>query len=306
MKKLWIIAVFTVLVSAHAFSQGAMAVHDPAWETSFLAQMLNSFNQYHQMIQHYQATIQQIQQDYERFQFAIKQAQSWNFQNVEWEGGIDPTNSLVKMGNQVNSLLGSLGRAKEAVAGQNITIDGNSYSLLDLLDATDADGNRRSFFSAAKDSYGEAAGAFKRSADAWKKGLSPAERSYIYSRYGLDAADYFIVQRTGSVVNDRLAKVVAETDTNIREVKEKKLSDEQLAYLQKIMDGNDLNPTQVAQLQASISSLSVSQLQDLSGVLKDYIAYQTWKDRKEAAEKQAKEAAETSWKFEHNGSDNFD
>ena len=304
MKKLVMSVVLAALVSAATYSQAA--VHDPAWDTSFLAQMLNSFNQYHQMIQHYRATIQQIQQDYERYQFAIKQAKNWNFRNVEWEHGIDPTNELRQMGTQVNSLLGALGRAKEAVAGQNITIDGNSYSLLDLLDATDTDGNRRNFFSAAKDTFGEASGAFKRSAEGWKKGLTPAERSYIYSQYGLDAADYFIVQRTGSVVNDKLAKVVADTDTNLREVKEKKLSDEQLAYLQKIMDGNDLNPTQIAQLQAAISSLSVSQLQDLSGVLKDYIAYQTWKDRQEAAKTQAKEAAETSWKFEHEGSDNFD
>ena len=304
MKKLVMSVALAALVSTAAFTQ--WTVHDPAWDTSFLAQMLNSFNQYHQMIEHYRATIQQIQQDYERYQFAIKQAQNWKFQSVEWENGIDPTNELRRMGTQVNSLLGALGRAKEAVAGQNITIDGNSYSLLDLLDATDTDGNRRNFFSAAKDTFGEASGAFKRSAEGWKKGLTPAERSYIYSQYGLDAADYFIVQRTGSVVNDKLAKVVADTDTNLREVKEKKLSDEQLAYLQKIMDGNDLNPTQIAQLQAAISSLSVSQLQDLSGVLKDYIAYQTWKDRQEAAKTQAKEAAETSWKFEHEGSDNFD
>ena len=304
MKKLVMSVALAALVSTAAFTQ--WTVHDPAWDTSFLAQMLNSISQYHQMIEHYRATIQQIQQDYERYQFAIKQAQNWNFRNVEWENGIDPTNELRQMGTQVNSLLGALGRAKEAVAGQNIIIDGNSYSLLDLLDATDSDGNRRNFFSAAKDSFGEASGAFKRSAEGWKKGLTPAERSYIYSQYGLDAADYFIVQRTGSVVNDRLAKVVADTDTNLREVKEKKLSDAQLAYLHKIMDGNDLNPTQIAQLQAAISSLSVSQLQDLSGVLKDYIAYQTWKDRQEAAKTQAKEAAETSWKFEHEGSDNFD
>ena len=250
MKKLVMSVVLAALVSAATYSQAA--VHDPAWDTSFLAQMLNSFNQYHQMIQHYRATIQQIQQDYERYQFAIKQAKNWNFRNVEWEHGIDPTNELRQMGTQVNSLLGALGRAKEAVAGQNITIDGNSYSLLDLLDATDTDGNRRNFFSAAKDTFGEASGAFKRSAEGWKKGLTPAERSYIYSQYGLDAADYFIVQRTGSVVNDKLAKVVADTDTNLREVKEKKLSDEQLAYLHKIMDGNDLNPTQIAQLQAAI------------------------------------------------------
>jgi len=304
MKKLWITVVLATVLSMQAFSQ--WTVHDPAWDTSFFAQILNSIHQYHQMVEHYRATIQQIQQDYERYQFAIKQAQNWNFRNVEWDNGIDPTNELQQMGTQVNSLLGALGRAKEAVAGQNISIDGNSYSLLDLLDATDTDGNRRSFFSAAKDSFGEASGAFKRSADAWKKGLTPAEQRYIYSKYGLDAADYFIVKKTGSVVNDRLAKVVADTDTNIREVKEKKLSDAQLAYLHKIMDGNDLNPAQIAQLQAAISSLSVSQLQDLSGVLKDYIAYQTWKDRQDAAEKQAKEAAETSWKFEHEGSDNFD
>lgn len=304
MKKVWIIAVFTALVLPHAFSQAA--VHDPAWDTSFIAQMLNSFSQYHQMIQHYQATIQQIQQDYERFQFAIKQAQTWKFNNIDWEGGIDPTNSLVQMGSQVNSLLGSLARAKEAVAGQNISIDGQSYSLMDLLDVADVDGNGKNFFSAAKDSYGEAKSAFRKSAEGWKQGLTPLERSYIYSRYGLDAADYFIVKKTKSVVNDRLTKVIAATDTNLREVQEKKLSDLQLAYMNKIMEGENLNPAQIGQLQAAIASLSVRQLQDMSGVLKDYIAYQTYKDRRTDAEKEAASAAETSRKFEHNGADNFD
>ena len=116
----------------------------------------------------------------------------------------------------------------------------------------------------------------------------------------------FIVKKTKSVVNDRLTKVIAATDTNLREVQEKKLSDLQLAYMNKIMEGENLNPAQIGQLQAAIASLSVRQLQDMSGVLKDYIAYQTYKDRRIDAEKEASAAAETSRKFEHNGADNFD
>lgn len=308
MKKLHrkIIAMSGMLLFAAFNLPAQWTVHDPAWESTFISEVMNSIMQYHQMIEQYLATIRQIEGDYERFQHALRQARNFKFRDVNWDGNFDPFDEMRQMTGQVNSLLNSVRRAKEALTNENITLNGNSYSLLDVVSVSDFSGNGRSAASFAKDAAGAAQSAFRSSAEAWEKGLAPAERQYIWSRFGISPANYRMLQGVGSMTSDRLSRVIADVDTSFREAQEKKLTDMQYSYLSKIMEGGDeLSPAETAQLQAAMQSLTIDQLRDLTTTVKDYVSFVSWKAQLAGAQSDAAENDAPSAKIRREAPDNF-
>ena len=268
-------------------AQGAMAVFDPTnWMTA-----IDSLYKTYDMINNQITT---IQQNYERMQHALEQAKSFDFQNVQWDGDLDIRNEIANATAQVNSQLNNIRAVRNGFNNHNMVVNGHRYSLSDLCGFGESNG----LGSYVNDVATEIARNKRKAAGALKHGVTQDEAAYIMAKYGLSPTNYYMVQDTKNLVQQKAAEIIgnAEMDiTEVREIHEKKVK--KVENIIKMLDHEgELTQKEIGQAQTYLMSETIQSLEDLKYQIGNAAAYQAYRDalqdQKEQAEKDSQASAD--------------
>jgi len=280
-----IILLFSVF-SSRLFCQAALTFDVSNWIAT-----LNLFYQGYDQIM---STLQLIDQNYQQFQQAIEEAKSWNFDEVEWDGDLDFRNELYSAGSQVNDLLTNVRQAKNALTTENITVNGSSFSLADIAGFGDDSKNIGSF---ADSVIAEQKSKLKEMSETLTKKMTPEEKAYIWSQYGISPENYYMLDPIKKETASKTAPVLAAAEINLKNVQENGIDEKQQAFMKKIMNlqGGALTEKEIQQMSAAIGSMTLDQLQNLTSLLADYVGYTAWNDmvKKNQEEAEKNSSAET-------------
>lgn len=237
MKK--IIFSFLVLVfTTTLYGQGVSIVHDP---TSHWRAVADRIEQMRKTVEHIELTIKTIENQYEQIK-AAKEA----LEGINWE----EMGNMFKVGEYTNPIeamqahLDMLSAIEGKIHSDFMSVNGNPYSIADLVGMNGADKDIKAFFKEGK-TYAKAN--YNKLHKALTQTLTEAERVFIVKKTGMLPEDYAMEKKLKSELGKRLSEVEAiASEGFMHEISEKfsKSTD----VLNKVL--NDENATPMQALQA--------------------------------------------------------
>lgn len=262
-------------------------------EVNSAAQLLWNIQQFYQMYDEYMAALQRIQQNYEMFQHSIEQARSWSWDDISWDGDFDFRNEIQQAGRQVNSLLTDIRKARDALTRENITVNGHNYSFADLADIH-GDKNITVF---ASDVVTKTTDTFRSMAETWEKGLTNQEQAYIYAKFGISPANYYMVKEGAQWVDDKFTDALAAVEGTAANIEKKSKVREQLAGMYKLIwehdNGEEMTEKMYTQVLSNLSLMNVQELMNMREAAEKYVSYNLWHQKHKEDEARRKEEGES-------------
>ncbi len=290
LKKKVLLCVMIFFKWINVFAVGPLLTIDPTVNTSVITQFVTSLTQLYEMYDHTMNQIEMIQQKYEQMQFYIDRAANWNWNEIEWDGNLDFRNEIAKATKQVDKQLTNIRKIKNSLTSNTVSWGGQSYSIASLAGIDiDGQGNLEDFVKEGAAYYDNG---FKKAAKTWAEGVPENEAQYIWSKYGLNPANYKMVRD----VERKLSETTGILIGYIEDSPEKKeIEEEQYKIIENIMNmlqQEGATPDQIASVNAMLQEQTIFSLRDIEKKIEQAIGYMAWYNQlvaqKEEAEKQSR------------------
>lgn len=225
------------------FAQG-MTVFDPTNWISGLDRLYATYDEI-------QNSIKRIQQNYEAMQHAIEQAQSLDWENIEWDGDFDFRDELRQAGTQINKRLTIMRKAEDCFTKKVIKFGKQSFSYADLMTEEGWKGMGAAFETSAENSY-------KNACDAWVGKLTDKQKATIIRKYGVTPANYYRVKAREAILQAEMTKIIGQAESELQNEELQKNQEQINAVMQKIMQGG--TQKQIAQYTALLQKLTLERM----------------------------------------------
>ena len=280
------ILILTFILFAKTKTFGQMAVIDPTVNASVITQFITSLTQLYEMYDHTMNQIEMIQQKYEQMQFYVDRAANWKWQDVEWDGDLDFRNEISQATRNIDRQLTNIRKIKNSLTTNTVSWGGQSYSIASLAGINiDGQGNLADFVKEGAAYYDNG---FKKAAKYWAEGVPDNEAQYIWSKYGLNPANYRMVRDVEAKVQEKAAYLIGLTEDSpeVKEVESErgKVLDEIMKMLQ---SDDEMTEGQIQSIMAMLQQQTVLELSDFKKTLNQAIGYMAWYNQLLAQEKEA-------------------
>ncbi len=273
---IFIITCFLCLSNIHAQLLGPI-VYDPKVDNSIITQFLTTVDELYQMYDQTMNQIEMIQQNYERLQFFIDQAATFNFEEIQWDGDLDFRNEIKNATRQVNKQLNNIRGVRDTLNAKTITIGNNSFSFKSLCGIKDNNnGNIVDLVKAGVDFY---ANGFAKAASVWAEGVPEKDAQMLWARYGLSPANYKMVKDVEDKLSEKIVYLIGSTEEDIKE--QQKADAEFYQTIENIMDmmGNQgATEPELLQINGMLQEQTIFALKSMQEDLKQGMSYLVWYD----------------------------
>ena len=281
-KRLFVLAF--VFLSSKIFSQNI--VNDPLVNGSVLTEAIAVITELYEMYDQTMNQIEMIQQKYEQMQFYVDRAANWKWQDVEWDGDLDFRNEISQATKNIDRQLTNIRKIKNSLTTNTVSWGGQSYSIASLAGINiNGQGNLIDFVKEGEAYYEDG---FKKAAKYWAEGVPDNEAQYIWSKYGLNPANYRMVRDVESKVQEKAAYLIGLTEesSELKEVEAErgKILDEIMKMLQ---SDDEMTEGQIQSIMAMLQQQTVLELSDFKKTLNQAIGYMAWYNQLLAQEKEA-------------------
>ena len=193
----------------------------------------------------------------------------------------------------MNSLLTDIRKARDALTRENITVNGHNYSFADLADIH-GDKNITVF---ASDVVTKTTDTFRSMAETWEKGLTNQEQAYIYAKFGISPANYYMVKEGAQWVDDKFTDALAAVEGTAANIEKKSKVREQLAGMYKLIwehdNGEGMTEKMYTQVLSNLSLMNVQELMNMREAAEKYVSYNLWHQKHKEDEARRKEEGES-------------
>ncbi|MCQ2596549.1 MAG: hypothetical protein MJ181_01765 [Treponema sp.] len=289
MKKKYLIFFFCLILNSTKFFAQAI-FHDPIVNASVITEFLASLDQLYQMYDHTMNQIEMIQQNYERLQFYIDRASSFNFEEIEWDGDLDFRNEIKNATSQMDKQLTNIRKIRDTLNAKTITFGNESFSFKSLCGIKDDhNGNLVDMIKAATNYYGDG---FKQVAENFAKGVPEGDAMMLWYRYGLTPANYFMVREVEKNIDKKIEYFIASTEEDLKAQQEgDKEFYETISNIIEMMGMEGATEPELLQVNGMLQEQTIFTLKAMQEDLKQGISYLVWQD---ILKKQTKESEQQS------------
>lgn len=280
MKKVRLLSILFIFMGISCFAQG-MTVFDP---TNWLSGLDRLYATYDEI----QNSLKRIQQNYERMQHAIQEAQSLDWENIEWDGDFDFRDELKQAGTQVNRRLNIIRKAEDCFQRKTIKFGKQSFSYADLMTEEGWRSMGTAFEKSAENSYNQAC-------DAWVGKLTEKQKAKIIRKYGITPRNYYRMRAREAVLQAEMTKIVGQAEQELQNEELTKNQEQMNAVIQKIMKGG--TQKEIAQYTALLQKLTIERMdlmkQQQQEALKQQTEIEMLSKGKNAEEQTKKDVADS-------------
>lgn len=307
MKKKISLIICVFFIFANIYSQGMLPVYDPAVNNSILTEFVTALTELYEMYDQTMNQIQMIEQNYERMQFYIDRAKTWDFNEVQWDGDLDFRNEIMDATSQINSQLTNIRQIRNSLTAKTVSFGGKSFSFASLCGINQGDnfGNVKDFVEEGFDYYQDG---FRNACLNFAEGVPDSEAQYIWSKYGLNPANYQMVREVENCLAEKASYLFGNADeelqqqnTNYRQWYSK------MEEIMKMLNADGATDGQLMQAQGLLlqqTCFTMKQMQDdLNRGMSYYAWYNRWKDQTEESKRQSQQ--EKLMKEEDNSLPNY-
>lgn len=285
MIKRMFIFILTSLLYFNVFAAGA-PVFDAVMNTNLITEMITSLTKLYEMYDQTMNQIEMIQQKYEQMQFYIDRAANWKWQEVQWDGDLDFRNEIAQATKNVDRQLTNIRKIRDSLTTNTVSWGGQSYSIASLAGIhIDGQGNLEDFVKEGSAYYDEG---FRKAAKYFEEGVPEREAQYIWSKYGLNPANYKMVRDVEKKVQEKAAYLIGLTEESpeVKEVESErgKILDEIMKMLQ---SDDEMTEGQIQSIMAMLQQQTVLELTDFKKTLNQAIGYFAWYNQLLAQEKES-------------------
>ena len=292
-KKICIVMYLFGVLFSKIYCQGVTPVVDATVNVSIITEWLSGLDRLYQMYDQTMNQIEMIQQNYERMQYYIDRAASFEWKDIQWDGDLDFRNEIRDATRQVDRQLTNVRKIRDTFKRKTVTIGNQTFSFASLCGIPDdKNGNIHDLIAAANDYYGEG---FAYAGRAWRnqEDITESEAATLWHRYGLTPENYFMVREVEKKLDEKLSYLIGQTEEDLSELNER--DQEFYGTITNIMamaEQENITEPQLAQINLMLEQQTIIALKDLEKQLRDGMSVLAWKTVYERQEKEAKEQSE--------------
>ncbi len=172
-------------------------VFDP---TNYFVAIDTLYSSYDQIMN----TVEMIKNQYEQLQHFIEQAQTWQFDDIQWDGDWDFRNELRSATTSINRQINNIRMIDYNLTKRKISLGGHSYTLADLVGVGEGD----NLVEALDNTYSWMRNDVMKTAIAGFEGrMTDEQKKAIMRKYGLSPANYIYLQEKKKAVGDLVATI---------------------------------------------------------------------------------------------------
>lgn len=212
-----------LLCTGKVFAQGAMATFDA---TNWMTAIEKLYATYDEV----QNSIKMIEQNYQKMQHMINEAQSLDWENIQWDGDFDFRNELKDADAQINKRLSYLRRAEDCFEKKTIKFGNSSFSYADLMTEEGWNGMGRAFADSSDNS-------FKNACDAWTAKLTDKQKRKILRQYNVTPSNYYRIKAKEALLKAQMTKVIGAAESELQNEAMRENDARINALMNKIMKG---------------------------------------------------------------------
>ena len=288
-KKIVVLMVLAIL-SMKVF---AIPVEDPLVNGTLITKLLFQIEQLYNMYDRTMQNIESIQQRYEQLQFYVDRAANWKWEDVEWDGDLDFRNEITQATRNVDRELTNIRKIRNTLSKPTMSWGQHSFSIASLAGIQiDGQGNLADFVKEGEEYYDDG---FKKAAKVWAEGMPEDEAAYLWAKYGLNPANYWMVRNVDKKLAEKTAYMLGlgeVTEESKQQEEERMKRIDNIMKMLKDSNSEDLTEGQIEQVIAMLQQQTIVSLSELQKSLEQAMSYQAWYNQlvlqKEEAERQSK------------------
>ena len=254
--------------------------------------LLAGIDRFYQGYDQLMNTITMIEQNYQQIEQAIKQAQSWSFEDLDFNDGnalvnIDIRDEIADATKQVDRQMNNIRKIRDTFEKENMTIGGLTFSMKDLAGLGDKD---KTMDKIIKEAIETEKNDFKEGFKKIALGVTEEEAQAIWAKYGLSPQNFMMVKAVDKKMQEVSANVFAGASETVQKMQFEEISGRTNPIVKKLLEDPDsVTEKDIQQAEVLLGKLHGELLVNLQNALNQYAAYTAWKDRYEQTKKEAEE-----------------
>lgn len=254
--------------------------------------LLAGIDRFYQGYDQLMNTITMIEQNYQQIEQAIKQAQSWSFEDLDFNDGnalvnIDIRDEIADATKQVDRQMNNIRKIRDTFEKENMTIGGLTFSMKDLAGLGDKD---KTMDKIIKEAIETEKNDFKEGFKKIALGVTEEEAQAIWAKYGLSPQNFIMVKAVDKKMQEVSANVFAGASETVQKMQFEEISGRTNPIVKKLLEDPDsVTEKDIQQAEVLLGKLHGELLVNLQNALNQYAAYTAWKDRYEQTKKEAEE-----------------
>lgn len=254
--------------------------------------LLAGIDRFYQGYDQLMNTITMIEQNYQQIEQAIKQAQSWSFEDLDFNDGnalvnIDIRDEIADATKQVDRQMNNIRKIRDTFEKENMTIGGLTFSMKDLAGLGDKD---KTMDKIIKEAIETEKNDFKEGFKKITLGVTEEEAQAIWAKYGLSPQNFIMVKAVDKKMQEVSANVFAGASETVQKMQFEEISGRTNPVVKKLLEDPDsVTEKDIQQAEVLLGKLHGELLVNLQNALNQYAAYTAWKDRYEQTKKEAEE-----------------
>lgn len=254
--------------------------------------LLAGIDRFYQGYDQLMNTITMIEQNYQQIEQAIKQAQSWSFEDLDFNDGnalvnIDIRDEIADATKQVDRQMNNIRKIRDTFEKENMTIGGLTFSMKDLAGLGDKD---KTMDKIIKEAIETEKNDFKEGFKKIALGVTEEEAQAIWAKYGLSPQNFMMVKAVDKKMQEVSANVFAGASETVQKMQFEEISGRTNPVVKKLLEDPDsVTEKDIQQAEVLLGKLHGELLVNLQNALNQYAAYTAWKDRYEQTKKEAEE-----------------
>lgn len=254
--------------------------------------LLAGIDRFYQGYDQLMNTITMIEQNYQQIEQAIKQAQSWSFEDLDFNDGnalvnIDIRDEIADATKQVDRQMNNIRKIRDTFEKENMTIGGLTFSMKDLAGLGDKD---KTMDKIIKEAIETEKNDFKEGFKKIALGVTEEEAQAIWAKYGLSPQNFMMVKAVDKKMQEVSANVLAGASETVQKMQFEEISGRTNPVVKKLLEDPDsVTEKDIQQAEVLLGKLHGELLVNLQNALNQYAAYTAWKDRYEQTKKEAEE-----------------
>lgn len=254
--------------------------------------LLAGIDRFYQGYDQLMNTITMIEQNYQQIEQAIKQAQSWSFEDLDFNDGnalvnIDIRDEIADATKQVDRQMNNIRKIRDTFEKENMTIGGLTFSMKDLAGLGDKD---KTMDKIIKEAIETEKNDFKEGFKKIALGVTEEEAQAIWAKYGLSPQNFIMVKAVDKKMQEVSANVFAGASETVQKMQFEEISGRTNPIVKKLLEDPDsVTEKDIQEADVLLGKLHGELLVNLQNALNQYAAYTAWKDRYEQTKKEAEE-----------------
>ena len=254
--------------------------------------LLAGIDRFYQGYDQLMNTITMIEQNYQQIEQAIKQAQSWSFEDLDFNDGnilvnIDIRDEIADATKQVDRQMNNIRKIRDTFEKENMTIGNVTFSMKDLAGLGDKD---KTMDKIIKEAIETEKNDFKEGFKKIALGVTEEEAQAIWAKYGLSPQNFMMVKAVDKKMQEVSANVLAGASETVQKMQFEEISGRTNPVVKKLLEDPDsVTEKDIQQAEVLLGKLHGELLVNLQNALNQYAAYTAWKDRYEQTKKEAEE-----------------